>query len=308
MKKRILPLFLALVLLLAAVPVPARAAEGVVYVTIADMGNLKLVRYPVPLVDKNGNGFYDIDDALLLAHNQETGQMGGYSSSRLGSVSGIWISILWSRNHAGWVGYTVNGVLANSAEDPVKAGDEIYAWNYYTTDFSEALRDVEGYFDSPTAPVTSTVKPGEELTLTLDPKATANGAQIKVYPLQSNGWKLDTRYDPDLVEMDSDGSFTVTFEEAGAYCVTAAHTVAAKKALVPPYRVVYVRDFVYGDVDGDGAVSMMDATRLSRLLADWDVTADPGASDVDGDGAVNMTDVTLLRRYLAGWDVTLGPV
>ena len=55
MKKRILPFLLALVLFFGVVPLPTRAAGDVVYVTIADMGEMQIVRYPVTLEDKNGN-------------------------------------------------------------------------------------------------------------------------------------------------------------------------------------------------------------------------------------------------------------
>lgn len=307
MKNRILPLLLALVLFFGVVPLPARAAGDVVYVTIADMGEMQIVRYPVTLEDKNGTGAYEIDDVLMLAHNEETDQLGGYSSgSDVDKTEGIWITRLWSRWHAGYHGFTVNGVKAYSAADPVKAGDEIYAWNYYTTDWDE-LKDIEACFDEATDPVVIDIKPGESVTLTLGPeKALTNGAQIRIYPMQSNGWKLNKTYSPETVTMDAEGNFSYTFEKAGVYCILAEHTSEAKLGLVPAYRYVFVRDFVCGDVNGDGAVNMQDATMLSRYLADWDVEPNLDAADTDVSGAVNMQDVTLLRRYLAGWDVTLG--
>ena len=307
MKKRILPLLLALVLFFGVVPLPAWAAGDVVYVTIADRGEMQIVRYPVTLEDKNGTGAYEIDDALMLAHNEETDQLGGYKSySDADKTEGIWITQLWSRWHNGYVGFTVNGAKAYSAADPVKAGDEIYAWNYYTTDWDE-LKDIEACFDKATDPVVIDIKPGKSVTLTLGPeKALTNGAQIRIYPMKSNGWKLDKRYTPETAEMDAGGTFTYTFEEAGVYCILAEHTSEAFLGLVPAYRYVFVRDFVCGDVNGDGAVNMQDATMLSRYLADWDVEPNLDAADTDVSGAVSMQDVTLLRRYLAGWDVTLG--
>ncbi len=62
-----------------------------------------------------------------------------------------------------------------------------------------------------------------------------------------------------------------------------------------------------GDADGDGEVSGMDITVLSRYLAEgWDVTVDARNSDVNGDGELDLRDVVLIRRFLAGgWGVEL---
>lgn len=62
-----------------------------------------------------------------------------------------------------------------------------------------------------------------------------------------------------------------------------------------------------GDADGDGEVSVMDITVLSRYLAEgWDVTVDARNSDVNGDGELDLRDVVLIRRFLAGgWGVEL---
>ena len=77
---------------------------------------------------------------------------------------------------------------------------------------------------------------------------------------------------------------------------------------------------IYGDVNGDGKISGMDATRLLRYLAFFDPST--GASsleitagaDTNGDGRINGMDVTRLLRYLAFFDpvtgeskITLGP-
>ena len=80
------------------------------------------------------------------------------------------------------------------------------------------------------------------------------------------------------------------------------------------------RPFAYGDVNGDGEVTLQDALLLRRHLANRDpdtgessVTAEAGA-DVNGDNIINLQDVLLLRRYLANRDpdtgestVVLGP-
>lgn len=68
-------------------------------------------------------------------------------------------------------------------------------------------------------------------------------------------------------------------------------------------KVTVKRDYLVGDVDGDGKVNMKDATILSRYLAKWPgvTLANPDAADIDKDGKINMRDATILSRYLAKW-------
>lgn len=60
--------------------------------------------------------------------------------------------------------------------------------------------------------------------------------------------------------------------------------------------------YIRGDADGDGHVSVLDATAIQRKLVDYDVRSfDPRAADVTGDG-VNILDATLIQQYIAGFD------
>ena len=69
--------------------------------------------------------------------------------------------------------------------------------------------------------------------------------------------------------------------------------------------VVAVSDFMYGDVNNDGRVNLLDSTILARYLAKWpDYTEDTlnlQAADVNADGRVNLLDSTILARHLAKW-------
>ena len=56
---------------------------------------------------------------------------------------------------------------------------------------------------------------------------------------------------------------------------------------------------VVGDVNGDGAVDVMDATEIQRWLAETRETIDTKAADVNRDGAVDVQDITLIQRYIA---------
>ena len=58
--------------------------------------------------------------------------------------------------------------------------------------------------------------------------------------------------------------------------------------------------YIRGDADGDGDVSVIDATAILRKLADIPIPyIDMRAADVDGSG-LDATDATRIQRYLAG--------
>ena len=60
--------------------------------------------------------------------------------------------------------------------------------------------------------------------------------------------------------------------------------------------------YLRGDADGDGHVTIMDATVIQRRLAEIPTPSfDERAADVDGDG-LNITDATQIQRYLAEFD------
>ena len=59
---------------------------------------------------------------------------------------------------------------------------------------------------------------------------------------------------------------------------------------------------VPGDLNDDGAVTVMDLALMRRYMAGGydDVILVPEAADVNLDGEVNMADLTIMRRYLVG--------
>lgn len=58
-----------------------------------------------------------------------------------------------------------------------------------------------------------------------------------------------------------------------------------------------------GDADGDGEVTILDATVIQRTLASIPVSfIDKAAADADGDGEVTILDATGIQRTLAGLD------
>lgn len=74
------------------------------------------------------------------------------------------------------------------------------------------------------------------------------------------------------------------------------------------YESPFEMDLIYGDADGDGIVTISDATMLQKYLAEFDM---PGnfvleACDVNGDGRVSVSDVTCIQKYLAGFESGTG--
>ena len=63
-------------------------------------------------------------------------------------------------------------------------------------------------------------------------------------------------------------------------------------------------ELILGDADGDGKVTILDATRIQRYLASLsDMTDDElTAADADQDGSVTILDATRIQRYLAGFE------
>ena len=60
--------------------------------------------------------------------------------------------------------------------------------------------------------------------------------------------------------------------------------------------------YVRGDADGDGEVTITDATAIQRRLVELPTPSfDERAADVDSDG-LNITDATWIQRYLAEFE------
>lgn len=75
---------------------------------------------------------------------------------------------------------------------------------------------------------------------------------------------------------------------------------------------VEVRDFVYGDADGNGVVNGKDVILLRKFMANYDYDASvstvavSAGADANGDGVVNGKDVILLRKFMANYDYDTG--
>jgi len=65
---------------------------------------------------------------------------------------------------------------------------------------------------------------------------------------------------------------------------------------------------MYGDADGNGKISLADASMILKHLAKYELeNFDAEAADVNSDTKINLGDASLLLKYIAKWDVVLGP-
>ena len=106
---------------------------------------------------------------------------------------------------------------------------------------------------------------------------------------------------------------TAEFEMGDIDTVTAkvngkdAKFIAERKTgKIYAYYVEYTfdatKDYMLGDVNGDGKISVLDATLIQKYLAGLVTFSDTqkAAADVNGDGSVSVIDATLIQKYIAG--------
>ncbi len=71
------------------------------------------------------------------------------------------------------------------------------------------------------------------------------------------------------------------------------------------YRWRVMKDFVPGDVNGDGSVNNKDVVALFKYVSGGEVAVNGIALDINGDGSVNNKDVVALFKYVSGGDIEL---
>lgn len=82
-----------------------------------------------------------------------------------------------------------------------------------------------------------------------------------------------------------------------AILLTAAAILAATVSVSAQAESGYIR----GDADSDGAVTVLDATVIQRVLVDLAVNSfSETAADVDGDG-LSILDATAIQRFVADY-------
>lgn len=83
----------------------------------------------------------------------------------------------------------------------------------------------------------------------------------------------------------------------GVYFNSYAHQYAKKKAI--PYKLI--DDFILGDVNLNGSLTITDATVIQRYLSEYTELNELQTliADIDSDGVVSISDATALQRIMA---------
>ena len=117
-------------------------------------------------------------------------------------------------------------------------------------------------------------------------------------------------------EGDDIADFTLktaaTTESAAVYykncsrCGESAEGIDESETFTYGEQLPYEPDIVYGDVNGDGDITLADLTLLSRYFVNNTIPVSDGA-DVNGKEGVTLADLTLLSRYFVNNSIPLGP-
>lgn len=230
MKKMII-VFVALIMLLSIFSISAFAevtpATANVYVTVSNAGTLVLTQEKITVIDRNGDGKFDIDEALYWAHEgkYEGGADAGYGSDY--TEYGLSLTKLWG-DTGGNFQYYVNNVSAWSLADEVKEGDYVNASIYAD---ATSYSDKYSFFDKNTL----TAIAEEEITLTLCAYAYDSNWQPYEVPVKNATITLNgeaTQY-----KTDENGKIALKLSKAGTYVISAT---SATDILVPPVLTVTV--------------------------------------------------------------------
>lgn len=210
--KRLISLLVSLLLLAACVSHAQEAVPVQVYVSVTDENaGIALACAPVDVTDADENGVLSIADALACAHAQYH-PLGASAFVCAETEYGISLLTLWNIDNGGSFGYCLNDASAMSLADPVEAGDHVKAYAYTDLD---AWSDAYAYFSETQV----TCVENTALSLLLN----ANGYDAAwapvTYPVSGavitvNGEKTET-------VTAEDGSFELSFAQAGEYLVSA---------------------------------------------------------------------------------------
>lgn len=137
-------------------------------------------------------------------------------------------------------------------------------------------------------------KGGEQYPGRTDTPISLNGSS-KAFSLTKAGTWEDTTLTPTKVEIEATDVTKGSAEEPTTKPVPSTQPTTAQPATEPSGNAV-----VYGEVNGDGDITVVDATlvqkhvvQLETLSADKQILA-----DVNGDNTISVVDATLIQKYI----------
>lgn len=205
------------------------------YVTIVNKGEVVVAQMAVSVKDINNSGGFDVDDALYAAHKATYpgGTAAGYSSAKTGY--GLSITKLWG-DTSGFSGYWLNNTSCWSLADTVKAGDHVVAFVYQSADCSDSYSKFDSfdYTAAADTPCSVTVEKAGYDANWSTVFSDFSGATLTAYDSSFHALSTDSY----SVEDNNNGSYSVTFDKAGFYYLTAS---CDDPLIVPSVCTVTVR-------------------------------------------------------------------
>ena len=219
-----------------------KAADIQVYVTISNAGNVVMAQKAITVEDRNSDRKFNVDEVLYAAH--EAGFAGGAAAGYASEVGAYGLSItkLWG-DESGSFGYWLNNASCRSLEDEVQAGDNLVAFVYRSSDWSDAYARFDQFTYTAEADLTVTLEKAgyDESWNTVFSKLP--GAEITVY--DAEGKELETS--AYAVRDNGDGTYTIVFTEDGTY------TLIATEDTTPIVPAVCTASVVLNRTDTDPA-------------------------------------------------------
>ncbi|MGN0491319.1 dockerin type I repeat-containing protein [Ruminococcus sp.] len=124
-------------------------------------------------------------------------------------------------------------------------------------------------------PADTTFKSGTQYTVKIPVKAEYEWGDISTVTAKVNG---------------KDATFIAEYKGGKQYAYYVEYTFDATK------------DYMLGDVNNDGKISVLDATEIQKYIAGLVTfsSAQLSAGDVNGDGIITVADATQIQKYIAG--------
>ena len=191
--------------------------------------------------------------------------------------------ISWLSTHTGYVGVDDNGKLTAK-----KAGSCIIQAKLENGSFVQCRVTVKE-----PVPITSITLDASNLTIT---KGQTKTLKATINPNNTTDDKTITWKSSNANVATIDANGNITAKVPGKTTITATTTNGINATCE-----VEVIDYIKGDANNDGSISMLDVNYGLRKLSRLDITEEEiQRGDVTGDGSYSMLDINKVLRYLSG--------
>ena len=254
--------------------------------------NKKYIKISVDYLKKKGSVILEFSDDFLAGVEDGVHELMVFNGDEFTAMS-----VTVSQHEM-----TAIGAFDTEADEAVSAEEYDALMQAYTDDGIEIVDcDLDAFYDGgfmtnaddkEVAMTLSedTIPP----TVTITDEAGAAYTEDKDYTLTYYQIVEDENGEPAEVAIDRDA-----INEPGDYTVVAQPT--GNGALFGEAWAQFRIDLIPGDVNGDGDVTIDDATLVQKYSADLEVLSPEqlAAADVNRDGVVNVVDATMIQKYVA---------